>query len=355
MAETDKHSKTEQPTNKRLLEARRKGNVPRSQELSTTVGLAVAFVALYTMGSFMFSTLKSTSRELFLNLGTYEVTQAGIYSLMLKMFLVIAIIVAPFMLIVIVAGIATSVAQTGGVIISWEPLSLKLDRLNPVNGVGKLFKTDSLFTTFKSFLKIIIVGFMAYKILRQEIESILFLTQSDIDGIVDFVGHISFKLVLHTCGVMLILAIIDYAFVKWRYIEDLKMTKQEVKDEHKNEEGDPKIKAKIRQVQYERSRRRLRKVIPTADVIITNPTHYAVALKYDRDRMAAPVVLVKGVDFLAQTIKEIARESKVMLVENRPLARELYAQVDEGQEIPESLYAAVAEVLAYVYSIKGKV
>lgn len=355
MAETDKHSKTEQPTPKRLEDARQKGNVPRSEELSATIGIAVAFIALYTMGSFMFSTMKSTTRDLLQNLATYDVTEAGVYSLFLKMSLTLSAIVAPFMIVVVVAGVATSLAQTGGFLISSEILSLKFDKLNPMNGMGKLFNKNSLFTTFKSFLKIMIVGFMAYKILRQEIENILFLTQSDLQGIIDFVGHISFKLVLHTCGVMLILAIIDYAFVKWRHIEDLRMTKQEVKDEHKSQEGDPKIKGRIRQAQFEASRRRLRKVIPTADVIITNPTHFAVALKYDRDRMAAPVVIAKGVDFLAQKIKEIARESKVMLVENRPLARELYAQVKEGEEIPEALYAAVAEVLAYVYSIKGKV
>lgn len=355
MADTDRHSKTEQPTAKRLEDARQKGNVPRSEELSSTIGLAVAFIALYTMGSFIFSTMKTTTRALLANAGTYEVTEAGVYSLMLKVTLTLAATLAPFVIAIIVAGVAISVAQTGGFVISGEPLSFNLDRLSPLKGMKKLLNKDSLFKTFKSFLKILIVGFMAYKILRQEIESILFLTQSDLTGIIDFVGHISFKLVLHTCGVMLILAVIDYAFVKWRYIEDMKMTKQEVKDEHKQQEGDPKIKGRIRQAQIEAARRRLRKVIPTADVIITNPTHFAVALKYDRDRMAAPVVLAKGVDFMAQRIKEIARESKIILVENRPLARELYAQVEEGQEIPETLYAAVAEVLAYVYSIKGKV
>lgn len=355
MADIDRHSKTEQPTGKRLEDARQKGNVPRSEELSNTIGLAVAFIALYTMGSFIFATMKSTTRDLLSNMGAQEVTQTGVYSLFLKLALTFSMTVGPFVIVIVVAGIVTSIAQTGGLVISGQPLSFNLDRLNPVNGMGKLFNKNSLFTTFKSFVKILIVGFMAYKILRQEIESILFLTQSDITGIIDFVGHISFKLVLHTCGVMLILAIIDYAFVKWRYIEDLKMTKQEVKDELKSQEGDPKIKGRIRQAQLEAARRRLRKVIPTADVIITNPTHFAIALKYDRDRMAAPVVLAKGADFMAQRIKEIARENKVMLVENRPLARELYAQVEEGQEIPETLYAAVAEVLAYVYSIKGKV
>ena len=151
------------------------------------------------------------------------------------------------------------------------------------------------------------------------------------------------------------MGVMDLMFVKWRFIENLKMTKQEVKDEMKDLEGDPQIKGKIRSLRLAQHRRRLRKIIPTADVVITNPTHYSIALKYDRDTMAAPVVIAKGMDYLALKIKEIAREHKVMLGENRFLARELYAQVKEGDEIPEALYAAVAEVLAYVYSIKGKI
>lgn len=355
MADVDKHSKTEKPTGKRIQEAREKGNIPRSQDLAATVGLAVAFVTLYTTGNFMFTALKNCSRDILGNLAATEVTQAGIYSLMLKTFLTMGMVLAPFMLIVLVAGVATSIAQGGGVTVSWEPLSLSLDKLNPLNGLSKFFNKEALFQVFKSFFKIMIVGYMAYKILRDEVDSILFLADSDVQSIIAFVGHISFKLVLHTCGVLLILSILDLAFVKWQFIENLKMTKQEVKDENRNMEGDPQVKGRIRRMQLEQSRRRLRKIIPTADVVITNPTHYAVALKYDREKMAAPMVIAKGVDFLAQKIKEMARESKIMLVENRPLARELYAQVNEGEEIPEALYAAVAEVLAYVYSIKGKV
>jgi flagellar biosynthetic protein FlhB len=355
MADTDKHSKTERPTGRRLQEARDKGDVPHSQDLAATVGLAVGFIALYTTGNFMFGALKSCSRDILGNMAANEVTPAGIYAMMLKMFLTMGMALAPFMLIVIIVGIATSIAQTGGINLTWEPLSLNLDRLNPVNGMSRFFNKEALFQITKSFIKILIVGYMAYKILRDEVEGILFLADTDIQGIIDFVGHISFKLVLHTCGVLLILAILDLAFVKWQFIEKLKMTKQEVKDEHKNMEGDPQIKNRIRSMQMERARRRLRSIIPTADVVITNPTHYAIALKYDREKMAAPMVIAKGMDYLALKIKEMAREHKVMLVENRPLARELYAQVNEGEEIPESLYAAVAEVLAYVYSIKGKV
>jgi flagellar biosynthetic protein FlhB len=152
---------------------------------------------------------------------------------------------------------------------------------------------------------------------------------------------------------MIVQAVLDLAFVKWNYLQNLKMTKEEVKKEAKDTDGDPHVRGRQKKLRYERAYRRLRQIIPTADVVVTNPTHYAVALKYDRNRMGAPVVLAKGVDHLAQRIKAMARENNVMLVENRFLARELYASVKEGQEIPESLYVAVAEVLAYVYGIKG--
>jgi flagellar biosynthetic protein FlhB len=193
---------------------------------------------------------------------------------------------------------------------------------------------------------------MAYKILTEEMENIIFLVDSDLPGILAFIGHLSFKIVLHTCGVLIILAVIDLAFVKWRFLDNLKMTKQEVKDEQKNSEGDPAVKGKLKQKQFQMARRRMRQIVPTADVVITNPTHFAVALKYDRTRMAAPIVVFKGMDEIAQQIKIVARENKITLVENRFLARELYANVDEGQEIPERLYAAVAEILAYVYGLK---
>ena len=236
-----------------------------------------------------------------------------------------------------------------------QKVTLSLDKLNPVSGMMRLFNKDAAVEALKSVLKLLVVGWMAYRVLRDEVVNLVYIVDSDITGILTFVSHISFKTVLHSCGVLLVLSIFDLAWVKWRFIENLKMTKQEVKQETKDSEGDPRIKGKIKQLQYAQAKRRMRKIVPTADVVITNPTHYAVALKYDRDRMSAPIVLIKAVDYMAQQMKEIAREHRVMLVENRFLARELYAQVEEGQEIPESLYAAVAEVLAYVFSLKGKI
>ena len=352
MSDEDKHSKTEQPTAKKLEEAKKKG-VPFSKDLTSTVTLIAAMVALYSTGGFMFSTLKQTSADLLGSMGAFELTEASVEHLLVKLSLVIFSVLAPFVLVVIIAGVCTTMVQVGFSINS-ERLDFKPEKLNPVENFGKLFNKDSVIEMFKAILKIIIVGYMAYKILRDEMDGIIFLSETDIAGTLELVKHLAFKIVLHTCGVLLVLGALDLAFIKWRFIQKLKMTKQEVKDEHKESEGDPQIKGKIRQMQFENARRRLRQVIPTADVVITNPTHYAVALKYDRETMAAPVVLAKGVDHMAQTIKTMAREHHVMLVENRFLARELYAQVKEDEPIPESLYAAVAEVLAYVYSLKGK-
>jgi len=349
----DKHSKTEKPTQKKLDDAKKKG-VPHSRDLTSTVTLIASMVALYTTGGFIFSTLKATSTEILGSMGTFEVTESSVEMLLVKLSRVLLRVVAPFMVVVVLVGLCTTMLQVGFSINS-ERISFQLDKLNPVQNFGKLFNKDSLVEMAKAILKIVIVGYMSYKIMGDELDGIIYLTDTNLSGILELLKHLAFKLVIHTCGVLLILGAIDLAFVKWRFMERLKMTKQEVKDEHKESEGDPKVKGKIRQMQFQQAQKRLRKVIPTADVVITNPTHFAVALKYDRLTMAAPTVLAKGADHLAQTIKAMAREHNVMLVENRFLARELYAQVKEGEEIPEALYAAVAEVLAYVYSLKGKV
>ncbi|GFO53336.1 flagellar biosynthesis protein FlhB [Geomonas sp. Red276] len=347
----DKHSKTEKPTAKKVSEAKNKGNVPRSREVTSTVSLLTGMIALYATSGMMVSTLKRNMREIFGGMAHFDATPGNVHSLLIRELGYLAVMLLPFVLILIVVGVAVEAAQ-GGINLSGEKMKFDLGKLNPVEGIGRLFNKNSLFEVAKSFVKLIIVGYVAYKILAEEIESVVFLVDSDLQGIFAFVGHLSLKIVLHTCGVMIVLAVIDLAFVKWRFMEELKMTKQEVKDEHKNAEGDPAIKGKIKQKQFQMARRRMRQIIPTADVVVTNPTHYAVALKYEREKNAAPVVIYKGVDQMALQMKIVAKESKVTLVENRFLARELYNQVEEGYEIPEALYAAVAEILAYVYSLR---
>lgn len=353
MAGPDKHSRTEQPTGKRLSEAKKKGSVPRSPDLTSSVMLLVGLISIYALGNGMVSTLKGACSSWWQGVGTYQLTAANVYPLMLNSMLVLALVLVPLFAILLASGIVVNHVQEP-LSISWERITLSFDKINPVNGFGRLFSKDSLVEAVKSTFKIILIGYVAYRVLRDEITNVLFLVDGDLFSIMNYLTHIIFKIVLNCCGTLLVLSVIDLMYVKWRFIENLKMTKEEVKEENKQSEGDPKVKSKIRQLQYAQARRRMRMIIPTADVVITNPTHYAVALKYDRQKMAAPVVLLKGVDFMAQQIKILAKEHAITIVENRFLARELYSDTEEGKEIPEKLYAAVAEVLAYVYGLKGK-
>lgn len=303
----------------------------------------------------MMDSMKRHTISVFSEMGTFEITDANLYTLSLDLFFLIVVLLAPLVLTIILTAFVSKLAQDNGVVeFNLSRLSVNWGKLSPMQGFGRLFNKDALMEMLKSLIKIAVVGYIAYRVMIDETQNIALLAEANIDEIMTYVGHISFKIVTHTCGVLIVLGVLDMLYVKWRYMENLKMTKQEVKDEHKESEGDPKVKGKIKQMQFQAARRRMTKIIPLADVVITNPTHYAVALKYDRDRMIAPVVLAKGMDVMAQAIKKIARENKVILVENRFLARELYDQVSENEPIPESLYAAVAEVLAYVYRLKGK-
>ena len=354
MADEDKQSKTEQPTGKRRSDTEKKSGPPRSRELTSTLTLLTSFLFLYLVGGSMFGKMKECCHELLRDAGSFTLTQAAAYSLMLKLMGTLAYILLPFFLAVMSAGLVVSICQ-GGFSFSTERLSFNPGRLNPVSGLKKMFNVESLAEIVKSVLKLAIVAYVAYRTLSKEAEGLIVLTGRSIPEILEFFSRLAFSLVLHIGGILLILGILDYLFVRWRFVQNIKMTKHEVKEEGKESEGDPQVKRKMRSVHLERARKRYLQIIPTADVVITNPTHYAVALKYDRDRMFAPVVIAKGADYLALKIKEIARENRVTLVENRFLARELYAQVKEGEAIPEALYAAVAEILAYVYGLKGKI
>lgn len=323
--------------------------------MTSTVTLLAGMICLYVFGSFMTTSISRQSVQLLGNIASYELTDRNIHLLLIKSFLLIITVLAPLVFTIIATAVTSNVVQDNGRFeFRWTRLKFTFNKLNPVKGFGRLFNKDALVEMLKSFLKLSIIGWIAYRVLRDEAQNLTFMAEADVVMIFSYLGHVAFKIVTHTCGILLILAILDLMYIKWRYTENLKMTKQEVKDENKEQEN-PEIKGQVKKMQYQMARRRMTKIIPTADVVITNPTHYAVALKYDRQRMAAPVVLAKGVDVMAQAIKKIATEHRVTLVENRFLARELYEQVKENEPIPESLYAAVAEILAYVYRLKGKV
>jgi flagellar biosynthetic protein FlhB len=326
-----------------------------SQMLTSSLTLMVGIVSLYIFGSFMMDGLRQSAVRIFSTMGRFELTEANLYILMLKLFGTIVLLLTPLIVTIIATSTLSSMVQDSGKLeFRMSRLTADFSKISPMSGFKRLFNKDALVEMLKSLLKLMVVGWIAYRVIQDEMQNITFLAEADIESIFSFVGHIAFKIVTHTCGILIILGILDLIYIKWRYIENLKMTKQEVKDDRKESEGNPEIKNKIKSMQFQMARRRMVKIIPLADVVITNPTHYAVALKYDRQKMIAPLVLVKGVDIMAEAIKKIAREHHITLVENRFLARELYDQVKENEPIPESLYAAVAEVLAYVYKLKGK-
>lgn len=327
-----------------------------SQMLTSSFTLLTGIVSLYIFGSFMMDGLKQSTVKILSTMGSFQLTEANLYVLVLKLFGTVVLLLAPLIVTIVATAVVSSLIQDNGRLeFKLSRMKVDFNKLNPLSGFGRLFNKDALVEMVKSLLKLTVVGWIAYGVVHDEMQNITFLAEADIQTIFSFVGHIAFKIVIHTCGIMIVLGLLDMLYVKWRYTENLRMTKQEVKDEHKESEGNPETKGKIKKMQFQMARRRMTKIIPLADVVITNPTHFAVALKYDRQKMAAPVVLAKGMDIMAEAIKKIAREHSITLVENRFLARELYDQVKENEPIPEALYAAVAEVLAYVYKLKGKV
>lgn len=322
--------------------------------LSQGFTLLAGIIALYMFGGYLLGGLKDTTINIYGQIGVFELTADNVHDLLIRLFGVFILLLLPVIVSVMVTGVLAHVIQDNGRLdFMWSRLTFDIMRLNPLKGAKKLLNKDSLVEMLKSLIKIGIIGWIGYQVLRDELQNIMLLAESDVPGILSYTGHVGFKIVTHTCGIMLLIALLDVGYVKWRYTENLKMTKQEVKDETKDQDGNPEVKGKLKRLQMQAARRRLTTIIPTADVIITNPTHFAVALKYDRSKMIAPTVIAKGVDQMAQAIKALGREHNITLVENRFLARELYDQVDENQAIPESLYAAVAEVLAYVYRLKG--
>jgi len=353
MAEESFQEKTEQPTPKKILDARKKGTVAQSREIPSAIILLTSLGFFFFSGSWMFSSLSEFMGGMFRNIGLFrinDITTASTLSIIvLKNVLSI---ILPFMLAVVVAGIVANIAQIG-FLFSPEAFSPKLSKFNPINGIKKLFSLKSFVELVKSLIKITFVGGIAYLTIKTELKTIPILMQMDIKDIISFIGITSFKICLYVSMALIIMAVLDYAYQKYEHIKSLKMTKQEVKDENKQTEGDPRVKARIRSIQIEMSRRRMMESVPEADVVITNPTHLAVALKFDSEKMIAPKIVAKGAGKIAERIKEIADENHVPILENKPLARTLFKIAEIGDYIPAELYQAVAEILAYVYRLKG--
>ena len=341
--------KTEEPTAKKRADARKRGQVGRSQELNSAFVLLVGFFGLKLLWDSIYGTIATYTTYVFTNLNQTVDTE-NILHIFIGIVIILAKTAFPIMIFIMLIGLAINFFQVG-LNFNTESIEFKLDKLNPINGFGRIFSKRSLVELVKSFFKILVIGFFLYRFIHEQILAMPQFMFFDLTTSLALVAEIIFQMAFIVIGVIMIMAVMDYGYQKWQTTQDLKMSKQEVKDEMKQTEGDPQIKGKIRQKQRQMAMARMMKEVPKADVIITNPTHYAVALSYEQG-MTAPVVIAKGQDLVAQRIKEIGREARVPIIENKPLARTLYAAVQVGDSVPQELYQAVAEVLAYVYRLK---
>ncbi|OXS78564.1 flagellar biosynthesis protein FlhB [Domibacillus enclensis] len=346
--------KTEKATPKKKQDSRKKGQVAKSQDLNTAVSLLVLFGFLTffatSMGTNIFHMFQHSIQYYML----MDVTEANLKTIVFEVMEQCFYILAPFMLAAVAAGVIANYAQVGW-LITTEPITPKLEKIDPIKGFKRIFSMRAIVELLKSILKIGFVGTAAFIVLWLNIDEVLKMALKPIEDTLPLVGTLTVQMGLVAAAALLVLGVLDYFYQKFDFEKSLRMSKQDIKDEHKNSEGDPLIKSRIRQTQREMAMRRMMQEVPNADVVITNPTHYAIALKYDESKRDAPYVVAKGTDYIAQKIKLVAKEHDIMTVENRPLARALHDQADIGDSVPEEFFKAIAEILAYVYRIKNKV
>lgn len=352
--------KTEDATPKKLNDARKEGQVAKSREIANGLGLLSLFLVLKILLGYIGTSFLEIFSEIYNkipetvtmyqgNVPEYDYIQILNYGI-----LRLLMIVGPIFAVGFVVAFMSDLIQ-----VKWhitgKPLKPKFNKLNPVSGFKKIFSVNSLVELIKSLAKLFLVGIVIYNYVNDKKDYIFLLYNMPLMQAIQFIGDVVVDLGIRISLIYMVIAAADFIYQKVKFKNDMKMTKQEVKDEYKQQEGDPQVKGKIRQKMREVSQRRMMQSLPQADVVITNPTHYAVAIKYDPEQYDAPIVLAKGEDYLAQKIKEAAREHDIEIVENKPLARMLYANVEVGQLVPPELYQAVAEVLAFVYQLKGRI
>lgn len=346
--------KTEPATAKKLKDARKEGKVAKSKELTSAFELIVLFLCLRIFIEFIGTNLLSVFTYIYGNMSDFTRINEGnmnakvVSGLFFPVIIQWMLTVLPFFAFGFLVAFLVSIVQVGWTV-SAKPMQPKLSKFNPISGFKRIFSKDTLFELVKSIFKVGIIVYIAYTSIRDDANDLFILYDLSLNQAVGLVGNIIFDVGLKIAVVYLVIGFADYAYQKWKFKDEMKMTKQEVKDEYKNTEGDPQIKGRQRRKMQEVSQRRMMQDVPKADVVITNPTHYAVALKYDVEERPAPFVVAKGEDYLALKIKEAAKESGVEIVENKPLARMLYSNVDLGAEIPPELYQTVAEILAAIF------
>ncbi len=345
--------KTEKATPKKRRDQRKEGNVLQSREIGTAVSVLGIFTAMRLLLGFISKTILAYYTQSFEQLGSTEVSTDTIMPIFVDVITVIVLTVLPVCLIAMFLGIIPTIAQTKG-LFTMKALKPKFSRLNPLSGIKKLFSLQSIVGILKGLIEVVIISVVIYNEIRDRLPKFVMLMNAGVMQGITYAALTIYDMVMLICIMLVFVAAADFLFQWWQFEKKLKMSKQEVKEEFKQMEGDPQIKSKIKQRQQQMAAQRMMHDVPTADVVVRNPTHYAVALKYDQDKNNAPQVVAKGKDFLAQRIVAIAEENDVYTIENPPLARSLYSMVDIGREIPAELYNAVAEVLTVVYREKNK-
>jgi flagellar biosynthetic protein FlhB len=352
MAEKDEgQEKTEQGTPKRREEAREKGRVAKSREVSSVAILGASLIYFYFNASGLLEKISAIMASIFRSAGRVTIGIDNVQALFAGILFKVFIILLPLFLVIFIIAILSNLIQVG-VLFSATSIQPEWSKVDPIKGFERLFSMNSFVEFIKNILKMVIICFVSYLVIRSEVEGCLPLADQTVWEIMTYMGRITFKILLTTCLALVLLAILDYAYQRWEYEKGLRMSRQEIKEEFKNSEGDPAVKARIKRLQREMSRKRMMAAVPKADVVITNPTHLAVAIRYDRHTRVAPYVLAKGAGVIAERIRELARQEHIPIVENKPLAQVLYKVVRIDDMIPEDLYRSVAEVLAFVYNLK---
>lgn len=347
----DKEQRTERATPRRRQEAREKGQVARSAEVGSTIILTSGLAVFYFFGMGMFQSLKDVMAKAISIVGSTVLTEETIVPIFKNTIMDVSYILLPI-LILPAAGLAANVMQVG-LLFTLKPLAPNLSKINPLAGFKRIVSERMLAELIKGIFKMIVVGYISYLVIKAEFIRFAPLIDMSISGIIFYLSSTAAKIFILSLVVLIIIAVLDYAFNRWEMEKGLRMTKEEVKEEIKETEGNPLLKSRIRSLQREMARKRMMQEVPKATVVVTNPTHLAVAIRYEHGKMRAPLVVAKGAGIIAEKIREIAREHNVPIVENKPLAQLIWKAVEIGREIPASLYKAVAEILAYVYRLKA--
>ncbi|MFH0781270.1 MAG: flagellar biosynthesis protein FlhB [Pseudomonadota bacterium] len=345
--------RTEDPSSKRREDFRKKGQVAQSKEVQTAALLTIILLFWLMYLPIFWKSFAELIFSLWQAIGEYQITPSSTISLSTFILQKTGLLLAPLFLVVMLVSFFSSFFQFGWLLTS-NPLIPDFGKLNPISGMARFFSKKSFIEVIKSLLKVILIGWISFSTVLDNFNEALILIDTDIVSTLHYLGKVSALIMAKICAILVLLAFLDFLFVKWEMEEKMKMTKQELKEEFKESEGDPHIKAQIRSIQQAMAKKRMMAEVPKADVVVTNPTHLAVAIRYDAKEMDAPLVIAKGADLLAMKIREIALEHKVPIIENPPVARILH-KLDLGEHIPENLFKVIAEILAHVYSLKGKV